>query len=204
TRDEKLLRKADEVFQRCGLPVVRPAEMIGRIDTIQREKEYQRRYIAGTQQIAQARINCAEPALVAAAQVAGERKHRLSTELNRYLADPQHYSCHKLVDAENAPLAVWAVEKVADGVRLPTFRVCAKRKAGTIARALLVGIVRQAVKDRMGSVIITDPNLNEAAKSACADLAFRECGSGSIKAILTGWQSSSDVRASISEDVPEL
>lgn len=48
TRDQELLKYADEVYQRFGLRVMRPSTLIGQLDEIQNETEYQRDRLAGT------------------------------------------------------------------------------------------------------------------------------------------------------------
>ena len=113
TRDKDLLARADDVFAACGLPVVlRPAELIGRIDIIEHEHKYRRNFVAGTRRITIERVNCVDDAFVAAIQArARRRRWKLKAELNTYLADPQHHSCYKMTDSDGATLAAFVVQR---------------------------------------------------------------------------------------------
>ncbi len=51
SRDGPLLDRAEDVYNACGLSIVRPVELIARIDELVREEEYQRALVAGTRQI---------------------------------------------------------------------------------------------------------------------------------------------------------
>jgi ribosomal protein S18 acetylase RimI-like enzyme len=134
TRDSGILDRAEEIFKACGLSVVRPAELIGRIDTIEHEREYQRSFVAGTRQVQIQRISAVDDALIACVQVHGEQPRKLLAEMNRCLADPQRYQCHKMTGSDGATLAVYVVERDSEIDRLPILRVCAKWQAGTISR----------------------------------------------------------------------
>lgn len=188
TRDEALLDLADDVFNMCGLPITRPAELIGRIDVIEHEREYQRNFVAGTRRIVQERISCVDGTLISAIQATGEQQRKLAATLNAFLADPQRVRCHKISDSEGAMLAAFVVERDSGVDRVPLLRICAKRQASTLARTVLTGLVRQAVKAGSRAVLVSDATLSELAQTACSDLGFISVAGGRLKLVPTGWQ----------------
>jgi predicted nucleic acid-binding protein/GNAT superfamily N-acetyltransferase len=204
TGDKDLLARADDVYAACGLPVVRPAELIGRIDIIEHEREYQRNFVAGTRRITIERVNCVDDAFVAAIQAPDEPRWKLQDELNVYLADPQHHSCYKMTDSDGATLASFVVQRENRVDRVPMLRVCAKRQAGTLARSVLVGLVRQAVKAGRQAVLITDSSLSDIAQAACNDLGFLVVADGRLKIIVSGWLAIDDLPAKLTWSDPRF
>ena len=135
TRDASLLDRADEVFETCGLSVLRPAELIARIDVVEHEREYQRKFVAGTRLVLQERISSADNLVLATIQREGENQRTLMATLNRYFADPHRFACHKIIGASENILAFFAVERDGGVSRIPLLRICPKRQAGTLACA---------------------------------------------------------------------
>lgn len=174
TRDGNLLGTADAIFDACGLSVVRPGEMIGRIDVIEHEREYQRSFVAGTKQVVQERINSADDTLIAAIQRDGERQRNLEATLNQYLANPQRYRCEKLT-SDGATVAALVVESGSGVDRVPLLRICSKRRAGTLARAVLTGLVRKAVSTGSNGVFVTETACPKMSKRLAVTLAFCRC-----------------------------
>jgi GNAT superfamily N-acetyltransferase/predicted nucleic acid-binding protein len=197
TRDGKLLERADEIFQVCGLSVVRPAELIGRIDIIEHERDYQRNFVAGTRQVVQERMNSTDDAILAAIQCSGEQRRTLAATLNRYLASPQRCRCQKIMSNDGATLAVIVVEHDAGVDRVPLLRICAKRQAGTLARAVLTGLIRKAVQTDRHAVFVTDSTISESIQTACSDVGFLPVEGGRLKLVLSGWCTIDEAAASI-------
>lgn len=186
TRDEELLSRADDVYRICGLQVVRPAELIGRIDVIAREREYQSSFVAGTREISQARISESSETLTNAILLSGEKPRTLTAKINAYLSNPQKNRCVKITDRAGALLAFYAAEQEKNLCRIPILRLMASRRAATLVRTILTGLVRQAAKLGTRFVLISEPNLNSVATTACADLGFLPVNDGQLKIVLPG------------------
>lgn len=201
TLDKALLSRAEEVFSACGLPVVRPAELIGRIDLIEREREYQRSFIGGTRQISVQRVHRIENKLVEAIKLPNERVRRIQTTISRYIAAPHRSELRKITDKNGSLLASYLVDRDAGVDMVPLFRVCPSRIAGTIARASLTTIIRNAIEAGSHSVCITDSPLDPMVQNACIDLGFMHSESGFVKLIVRGWNDIQNVAGVIhSED----
>jgi GNAT superfamily N-acetyltransferase len=201
TRDEELLSKAEAIFDACGLAVVRPGELVTQIDSLQQGHLYKRTQIAGTNQIFRSRLTEVGDELIAAVKAGHEKHHEVRRPLGRYLADPHRFHCHQIRDREGALLAVYVIGRQPKVHEVPVFRVCDKRRAATLTRAILTHIVRDAAAAGIGAVLITD---QEADALACADLGFLPVNQGQLKLILSGWFSIEQVPSMLAWDDPQV
>lgn len=158
TRDEKVRARADEVFDLCRLEIVRPGELVGKVHVLLNEREYQRDLVAGTRAVSQQRVSCVDSELLDAIRGPNEQKRKLESALNLHLANSEESACHKITGQDGAILAAYVVERDGDTVRVPIFRIIAKRQSGTLTRGLLTGIVRKAYGDGAKSVYVTETN----------------------------------------------
>lgn len=197
TRDVELLGRADQVFEACGLAVVRPAELIGRIDIIENERDYQRGFVAGTKQVIQTRINQLEDRLISKILVTGEHRRRLVAEINRCLANASRPKCN-LVTIDGETKAFYIAEYDSDLVRVPVFRIFGNsRQSATLARALLTGLIRSAVTSTAKGVFVRDQQLSQLVMAACDDLGFISVTGGRLKLVLRGVLSANEVCTAI-------
>lgn len=203
TRDEELLARSDEMFELCGLPVVRPAELIGRIDFVERAREYQRRFVAGTRRIVKERISCAEETLACTLLSQGEPLKQMLSALNSFIADPQRVRCFKISE-DGVTLAAYAVRRENGIDTVPLLRICAKRRASTIARSVLTGLIRDADSANANAVFITESILPEIIRAACADLGFIPVSGGMIKIVLRGLMTCAEAASRIAWPDPKI
>jgi GNAT superfamily N-acetyltransferase/predicted nucleic acid-binding protein len=193
TRDQLLLDQAQAVFDACGLAIVRPAELIGQVDTLLQEKEYQRRYVAGTRLVSQARISQIPNGLIGAISHGEESQRELTAKLNIFLADPKRYECHTFANGAGDTLALYVIERGEGQISIPLLRVRRDRQAGTVVRYLFTGIIRRAVEAGAESVFIPVSEITESVGSACADLGFLTVDGGRTKIVLSGLLKSTEV-----------
>ncbi|WP_172991952.1 GNAT family N-acetyltransferase [Lacipirellula parvula] len=186
TRDQPLLDQSQAVFDACGLSIVRPSELIGRVDTLLQEKQYQRRYVAGTKQISQTRISQLEQGLVQSISRGQESQRNLTSRLNCYLANPKLYECHSLANAQGETLAFYVLEKRSNQLAIPLLRVRQNRQAGTLLRYLLTGIVRRAILENASSVFLPESEVADGVEAACASIGFLPVDQGHAKIVLSG------------------
>ena len=66
TRDDGMLLRSDDVYEASGLSIVRPAELVGRVDELLREHEYQHSQVSGTNRVVRKRINVVDDTLIEA------------------------------------------------------------------------------------------------------------------------------------------
>ena len=186
TRDQPMLDRADDVYNACGLPVVRPAELIGRIDELLREREYQRFQVAGTNRIFRQRASPADDALIDAIKANDEPKRHLRAILQPIFADPQRFVCVTVRDQAEEVLAFYVLEREQPFDTVPVFRICSHRLAGTLARSILAGLAHQAACDGKGGVLVAEPRLTDDLQTACTNLGFLPIQAGRLKLVVSG------------------
>lgn len=194
TRDERLLAKAEEVAECCGLLVVRPGELASHVDTLARKQEYQRRHVAGSHQVFRTRIEKVDGQLIATIKTNEERRNDIAHPLGRYLAEPFRFHPFQVTDRDGSILAAYVTDRKEGIDEVPLFRVGDKKRAGTLARTMLAGIVRDAVSAGSRAVFITD---RKADRSACNDLGFMNVEGGWLKLVLTGWHTIDEITQSV-------
>lgn len=199
TRDEPMLDRTDEVYASCGLSIVRPSELIGRIDELLREREYQRFQVAGTRHISRRRTSTADDALIDAIRGSNEAKRRLRAELQPLLANPQRFSCFVVTDSDEQVLAFYVLERQQRLDQIPYLRICSNRLAGTLARSILTGVTHQAARDGKLGVLLTEPVLTDDLRAACTDLGFLSIQIGRLKLVVSGVHSASSLAGKVSE-----
>lgn len=201
TRDEELLNKADALFDACGLAVARPGELVTQIDSLQQGHLYNRSEIAGTNEIFGSRLTEVSDDLIARVKAGHEKHHEVRRPLARCLADPHRFHSHQIRDRDGVLLAAYVIDRQPKVHEVPFFRVCDKRRAATLSRAILTGIVRDAAAIGIGAVLVTD---QQADALACADLGFLPVKQGQLKLILSGWLSIDQVPALLAWDDPQV
>ena len=186
TRDELMLSRADDVYKVCGLSIVRPAELIGRIDELLREREYQRFQVAGTNRIFRQREPSADDTLVNTIKANDETKRCLRAILNPIFADPKRFSCFTIKDNTEKVLAFYVLERQQQYDHVPVFRICSNRLAGTLSRSILTALADNAAHDGQTGLLISESRLNDDLKAACVDLGFLPVQSGQLKIVVSG------------------
>lgn len=186
TRDQPILNRADEVYRACGLPIVRPAELIGRLDELLREREYQRFQVAGTNRIFRQRVSSADDALIDAIKAPDEAKRHLQATLQPLFADPQRFACVAIRDRADEVLAFYVLERQEQFDYIHLFRICSHRLAGTLARSILTGLSYQAAQNGKAGVLVGEPRLSDDLLAACTDLGFLPVHVGRLKLVVSG------------------
>lgn len=193
SRDEPILERADDVYKVCGLSVVRPAELIARVDELLRENEYQRDQVAGARQISRQRISVIDADSMNAILHPNESKRQVESLLHQFLSDPHRYDCKRVTNEDGTTLAIYVVDIQEEFERVPFFRVCAHRLAGTLSRTILMGLIQNIVRHRKAGVLITDPCLGDTQRSACLDLGFLSGNGGWFKLAVSGVTTASEL-----------
>ena len=201
TRDEPVLKVADEIYDQHGLSIVRPAQLVARFEELRNERDYQRARLAGTRlQFRRASDDSIRLAEQFQSQATGERKRDLVEHLNRTFANPDRFECHLVDSGQNRPLAIHVADTSnANLITVPTFRIAKSvlntRLAPTLARTLLAGIVQSALRSGVHAVRITEPCLSPVVSSALQSSGFVQ--------VCDGWLKLSFVDAHCVEDVSE-
>lgn len=186
SRDEELLRNAETVYIATGLSIVRPSEIVTRIDELAREQEYQRTLVAGTKQISRQRVSELTDELMNAIVYPNESRRNLTNQIRQFLSDPLRFACERITNIDGSTLALYVIDTEAALRDIHVFRVAANRLSGTLSRAILTSLLRDAVSAKRMGVSISDPLLNEVQNQACVDLGFRRSNERLIKLTISG------------------
>jgi GNAT superfamily N-acetyltransferase/predicted nucleic acid-binding protein len=177
TRDTDLLGAADRIYDACGLSIVRPSELVARFEELRHEGEYQKAQLAGTRmQIG--RISGGDASLIDAFGTSDtERRRQFERQLRVYLSHPDTFSCSLITGETGDVQAIYVVEDRGPHLTtVPLFRLAQRtigtRRAGTLARTLLAGILSRRGHDKYGVILFEEPLLPSAVTNALTSAGF--------------------------------
>ena len=186
TRDEPMLKRAGDVYAVCGLRVVLPAELIGHVNELLREREYHPSLVAGTNQLTRKKITLLPEQLIDAIKAPDEGKRTLRASLQPFLAEPRRFECVMIGDRDETPLGFYVLERKDPFDAVLVFRICSQRLAGTLARSILTGLAYQAARTDRAGVLVAEPRLTGDLRAACADLGYLPFQGGRLKLVASG------------------
>ena len=113
TRDEDLLRIADDLYEAVGISVVSPSDVVIRLDELLREAEYHPARLAGTAFHIGRVCSGQERAMLDVFRCAskGERKTGFSQHMRSFLAYPQRFACLIAFNGQREPVALVVFDK---------------------------------------------------------------------------------------------
>lgn len=159
TRDTNLLNLERQVYERYGVSVIRPSDLVIHLDELRESSEYQPARVAGA--LIWSRMRRAPDGSFAElfqCSSKGETKRKFRERLCRFLADPEKFKCFQLHNSEGIPLACLVYDKSKEGeLHIPVFRVRDIQLGLTIQRNLLLRLMSAAAADQRVVVRITDP-----------------------------------------------
>jgi predicted nucleic acid-binding protein/GNAT superfamily N-acetyltransferase len=179
TRDEDLLAAAAEIEGKFALRVLSPGELSSKLDEAERAHVYQPARLAGTQLIQRAVRAADLDAIVSAFQAAqaGETRNQLVHPIRESLAQIRASDAHEMQvvwEDESNPLAF--IGRIVDRARAETeirfLRLNKSRLERTLARHLLLVLVRQNCDEGLNRIRITDKHLGPAVIEALHELSF--------------------------------
>jgi predicted nucleic acid-binding protein len=152
TRDEPMLAKRDEIYERTGLLVGRPADLITEYDVLINERDYQERELRGSGIVRIALKDASqfhpEPFLNSSQQ---EKGVAFRASVNAAIAHPATCEVRQITDNNGRPLAFYILENCGENtaavVRFRLDRTIVETRLGrSLVRFLLADIQRQSAK----------------------------------------------------------
>lgn len=187
TRDDELLALEEQVYEKTKTLIIRPTDLIIRLDELRRQLEYQSLRLAGTS-IYQKRLKSRQQNLVTGVFLAyakSEKKSYFVRRLRNFLTEPERFQCYIIWDAQENPVATIVYDKQKEyELGIPLFRVKNNRLASTIARHLILLSITISTKGGRKFTKITDPYLEDAVIAAIQDDKFSKFENGWLKANL--------------------
>lgn len=192
TRDERVLAKAETIYERTGLLVGRPAELIAEYDVLINESDYQWRELVGSgvQQSRLARTRRFSPDAFIDSN-AGESVRRFRAGLDAAIAHPKENEVWQVSDGKGNPLAVYVL--TADGPASMTIRwfrldrtLVATRLGRSLVRFLLADIQRRAAAKHVIACRMEDARAAAEFRAPLRERGFVFCENQWWKAYLPG------------------
>jgi ribosomal protein S18 acetylase RimI-like enzyme/predicted nucleic acid-binding protein len=165
TRDERVLKKGDEIYYEHGISVFRPSDLITQIDSLYRQEEYQPERLGRTIWNVSRVQSKQESLLIAAFQnhQQEEKQYELRSKIDNILCDPKNSECNVIWDTDNNPIGLIAYSNgKCDELNVSLLRVKSKHPlAVTIARYLIETIVKKASAEERQIVRVLDVHICE-------------------------------------------
>lgn len=181
TRDESLLAKSDEIFNRLLIRVLRPLDLILSIDERENEARYAPAALHGTEI---SHSHCKHDSLDVICRAfltpQGERlndfKARVRDALSQSVLNKSS-SVTTVNTADGRPFTLFAKIRITfDILKIPIFRTNDCKTASTIARHLLFSFIQETAETLGTRIEITDPFLPTSTIEALEELRFIKTG----------------------------
>jgi hypothetical protein len=202
TRDAPMISRSETIFEKYGLKILHPTDLINHLDTLRREAEYRPSRLEGSRW--RERLVTKEDVK----RIVGDFKHPSkgrASEFERtvlhYLAFPDKWDSRLILDNENT-FVVYLVRSKGgpEQVDIPLVRHSDHPLAPTLLRHILHALNRSSGRARNRIISVSDPETSGATKGALADIGFLADSDKwwklSIPGILTRQELAASVRAS--------
>lgn len=186
TRDGPLLERSEDIYKEFQLRLMRPSDLIIRLDELRREAEYQPVSLAATS----LNVRLAggdDPTILTAFQNPDlrERRDGFQSRLRRFLASPRRFSCRLTEGEDKQPLSLVVCDtQVDDELIIPMFRVGRTKLAPTLARYHVRLYLLQCAAEGRLFIKIIDPFLASDVKAALREEGFATVDGEWIKVVL--------------------
>lgn len=202
TRDAKLLAKAPEILEKFDVQLLSPVEFISRLDSIEREQEYQPQRL-GASSIVTKRFEPQESDrfIESFRHHPHEKISAFKTLIDSCLLDPKTSSLH-IAHVSNADMAASiAIDRQSPHrILIPLLRLNSLPLAKTVLRHLLMKAIVDAVESDARSIHIGDPHLTRDVTDALVEMGFGLSAGGWVKPVVKGFHDISSARQRL-EDV---
>ncbi len=161
TRDGSLLKKAEQVYEKFGMSIIRPSYLITHQDSLIRETEYQPSRLAGSL-IKINRVQAEQSAFLENKfrETQKETKVEFRGKLQPYLVDPHTFEVNIIESAEQ-PLALVVYSRHNQSeLEIPILRVVQGSLSSTLARHLVLRTILTSAKEERILTKITDRYLS--------------------------------------------
>lgn len=172
THDDKLLKKAEQVYERFGMSIIRPTDLIIHQDSLIRETEYQPSRLAGSL-IERRRVHSQQgDFLDEFRDTRTETKAEFRRKLQPYLAEPHTFKVD-IVESRGQPLALIVYSRQnQDTLEIPVLRVIQGSLASILSRHLIHDAILISAKESRILTKITESHLSDNIADALQEDSF--------------------------------
>ncbi len=184
TRDQPLLKLADEFYENFRLSIIRPNALLSQLDELLRKPDYQPVRLAGTL-LEQKLVQKGQEDFLSnyfQCSKQGETKAGFQQQLRRFLTDTDKFECSLVIEGENQPLALVVYgRKKKHELEIPILRVANNPLSATLARHLIFQAISRSSRECQQFTRITDSYLEETVTKAIQEDAFIRVNNGWLK-----------------------
>lgn len=192
TRDEPILHEADAIYERTGLLVGRPAELVTEYDVLINERDYQHRELLGSG-VQQSRLGSTRQFLMDPFidTSVGESARRFRASVDAAIAHPNENEVWQVADKKGNPLAIYILAGDSTGmVAIKWFRlhrtIAETRLGRSLVRFLLADIQRRAAAKGFAACRMDDARSADEFAVPLRERGFVVCGNEWWKACMPG------------------
>lgn len=189
TRDENLLAKAPQILEKFDIQLFGPLEFVSRLDSIEREQEYQPLRLGGSS-IVTHRLEPQEiPRFIETFRNHPHEKiSAFKTLIDNCLLDPQSSSIRFAQDGNSHMAACIAIkQKGPNTIQIPLLRLNTHPLAKTVLRHLLMQTVVDAATNDVRFIQACEPHLTREVTDALIEMGFVKSATGWIKPVAKGF-----------------
>lgn len=184
TLDSKLLELSSEIYEHFRVSIIRPNDLITKLDELRRKLDYQPVRLAGTTHLEQIPVQKGQEDLLSnyfQCEEQGETKAEFQQQLRRFLAESDKFECWVVREEENQPLAlvVYGRQKKHE-LEIPMLRVENNPLSGTLVRHLIFKSILRSAREQRQFTRISDSYLAESVMTAIQE-------SSSFRRVTNGW-----------------
>lgn len=172
THDDLLLNKADQIYDRLGLRIIRPSDLVIHQDALIREMEYQPSRLAGSS-IKIQRIHSQQGQLLEDHfRGESETKKGFRQRLQPYLTDPHTFETNTILREEQLLALVVYSRQDNDTLEIPLLRIVPDFLSPTLARHLILRAVLVSTREKRRLTQITDTFVSDSTIDALQEVGF--------------------------------
>ena len=164
TFNSSLLDIAEDIYECFKLSILRPVELIDRLDELRRKPEYQPVRLAGTR-LKQIRLQREQEAVLNSYFQSfnqGENRSDFQQQLHRFLAESDKFECFVILEVENQPLALVVYDwHKKHELEIPLFRVGDSPLGATMTHHLIFQAALVSAREQRQFTRFTDIRLQE-------------------------------------------
>jgi hypothetical protein len=173
TLDGDLLKKDEQIYDRFGMHIVRPSDLVINQDQHVRETEYQPARLAGSririERVRSDQVSLVEETFHAPQE---ETKAEFRRRVSRCLAQPHTFQTEVIQSAERLLALVACGRENQHELEIPVFRMVRDPLSTTLARHLVLRAVLLSCDERRVLTRVTDPYLSADAAGALREMGF--------------------------------
>lgn len=174
TQDKALLDLEDEVYKEFKLTIIRPCNLIIRLDELIREIEYHPNRLAGSNIQIKLATADQEPLIIKVFQNFSQRESKsdLQHQLHSYLANPRKFEVWLVVASDQLSALIVYDKQTPKTLTIPLFRITQNSISITLARYLVCKTILDSLRLNRLSVNIMDKYLSDALVNALLENSF--------------------------------